>query len=113
MPGAELHLFQLLRATRRGAQDARLPPLPDGALMANLRLPRAAGTGRPRLRETEGYAVWDPTTSRWHAQQTARVRSGRLAFVMQPHGHMSLMLVGRVGGSSAPSCEVAMLIRGC
>ena len=71
----------------------------------------AAAAGRTRLRETEGYAVWDPTTSGWHAQQTAHVASGRLAFVMQPHGHMSLMLVGRCG-SWARSREVTILLRG-
>ena len=108
VPGAEAELFSLLE--RRGAPR---PQLREGALLANMRLRRdAAATARPRLRETEAYRVWDVATSWWHAEQTRHVRSGRLAFVRQPHGHVSLMLVGRVGGSWAPSHEITILVRG-
>ena len=47
-----------------------------------------------RLIETEGYRVFDPATSQYHAMQTHNVGTGRLAFVMQnQHGVGSLMLV--------------------
>ena len=93
-----------------------MPPPPKEALLVNMRL-RASRNGvqkrRPRLRETEGYRVWDVASSRWYAAQTAHVPSGRLAFVRQPHGHRSLVLVGRMGGSQLPSYESTWLLRGC
>jgi len=110
VPGAAANLFQMPPPSRRRAR----PPVADGALLANLRLLGAAAVaGRPRLRETEADRRWDVGASVFFAAQTARVSSGRLAFVGQPHGHRSLVLVGRVDDSWAPSCEVSMLIRGC
>jgi hypothetical protein len=107
VPGAAANCFRLAGATPP-------PPLPEGALLFNAQLGGgAAADGRPLLRETEGYHVWDVGSSVHFHVQTAHVPSGRLAIVQQLHGHASLVLVSRMGGSWAPSHEVTILIRGC
>ena len=110
VPGADANCFALL------VDGEPRHALPEGATLANLMLVEAAGgDGRPRLRETEGYRVYDVVTSSYHARQTAGIRSGRLAFVGQGHGLLSLMLVGRMHGFDVgrPSGEVTVLVRGC
>ena len=110
--GADANLFALLATPQR-----RLP-LPAGATLANLRLKELEPISSRvphavRLRETEAYRVWDPASSDYHAKQTAQVQSGRLAFVRQGHGLLSLTLVGHQNNAPQPSREISILIRGC
>lgn len=76
------------------------PPCPSGSLLRSTqwspvaRVDRVVGAAQVwRFTELEGYREDDVATSEVHAVQTRGMQPGRLAFVAQGHGRISLMLV--------------------
>ena len=77
-------------------------------------MPNYTRTYRPQvMTEAELYRYLDVGASEFHLMQTRDISGGRLVFVRQGHGTMSLVLVlGRCDATSPAEHEFSILVRG-
>lgn len=65
------------------------------------------------LTEAELYRYLDVGAGQFHLAQTHHITGGRLVFIRQGHGTLSLVLVlGRHDAASRPEHEFSILVRG-